>query len=187
MQTPIHIDFQGMDPLDRLREKVEDYVMRLEGRYGRVTSCRVVLKSPGDRHRSGAPYEVYVHLALPNGKDVNIDRTRHVDERFADANFALHDAFRRARRRLQEEARRLRGEMKAHDSYPVATVRQLADQFGFLEAGDGGDDIYFHRNSVLNGGFAQLKVGSRVSFAEGAGNKGRQASTVRLLGKHRLR
>jgi cold shock CspA family protein/ribosome-associated translation inhibitor RaiA len=187
MQTPIHIDFQGMDPLDRLREKIEDDVMRLEARYGRVTSCRVVLKSPGNRHRTGAPYEVSIHLSLPNGKDINIDQARHADERFADANFALHDAFRRARRRLQEEARRLRGEMKAHEAYPVATVRQLADDFGFLEAGDGGGDIYFHRNSVLNGGFAQLKPGSRVSFAEEAADKGRRASTVRLLGKHGLR
>ena len=25
MQTPIQIDFQGMEPLDRLREKVEAY------------------------------------------------------------------------------------------------------------------------------------------------------------------
>jgi hypothetical protein len=114
MQTPIQIDFQGMEPLDRLREKVEGYIADLETRFGRVTSCRVVLKAPGDRHRTGAAYEVNVRLVLPGGKEVHVDRVRQADERHADANFAVHDAFRRARRRLQDEARRLRGDIKTH-------------------------------------------------------------------------
>ena len=49
---------------------------------------------------------------------------------------------------------------------------------------DDGREIYFHRNSVLNGGFARLKPGTAVAFAEEDGEKGPQASTVRLLGKH---
>ncbi len=69
-----------------------------------------------------------------------------------------------------------------------ATVARLdpSGEFGFLETADG-REIYFHRNSVLNGGFARLAVGSRVTFAEELGEKGAQASTVRLLGKHALR
>ncbi|MCW5746203.1 MAG: HPF/RaiA family ribosome-associated protein [Alphaproteobacteria bacterium] len=186
MQTPIQIDFQGMPPLDRLREKVEKYVSDLEMRYGRVTSCRVVLRAPGDHHRTGAPYEVTVRLALPNGKEVHVDRTRNADERHADANYAVHDAFRRARRRLQDHARRLSGQVKAHETQPIGTVRSLGDEYGFLETEDG-SEVYFHRNSVLNDGFKHLQVGTRVTFADEIGEKGRQASTVRLLGKHTLR
>jgi cold shock CspA family protein len=186
MQTPIQIDFQGMAPLDRLRDKVEAYVADLETRFGRVTACRVVLRSPGDRHRDGAPYEVVVRLSLPNGKEVHVDRTRNADERHADADYALHDAFKRARRRLQDQARRLRGDIKTHAAQPLGTVRRLGPDFGFLETAEG-DEVYFHRNSVLNDGFARLEVGTRVSFAEGRGEKGRQASTVRLLGKHGMR
>jgi cold shock CspA family protein len=58
--------------------------------------------------------------------------------------------------------------------------------FGFLEAGDG-HEIYFHRNSVLDDAFSQLRLGVRVSFIEETGEQGPQASTVRLLGKHKLR
>ena len=47
-----------------------------------------------------------------------------------------------------------------------------------------GLEIYFHRNSVLNGGFAKLEPGMKVSFVEEQGEKGPQASTVKLLGKH---
>ena len=58
--------------------------------------------------------------------------------------------------------------------------------FGFLKTSDG-REVYFHRNSVLNDAFPRLKVGTRVTFAEEEGDKGPQASTVRLEGKHALR
>ena len=76
--------------------------------------------------------------------------------------------------------------MKAHDAQPAGTVTQLRDDFGFLETDDG-REIYFHRNSVLDEGFAHLRVGTRVSFSEEMGERGPQASTVHLLGKHGLR
>jgi cold shock CspA family protein len=44
--------------------------------------------------------------------------------------------------------------------------------------------VYFHEHSVIDGGFARLDVGSEVAFVEETGEKGLQASTVRLLGKH---
>jgi hypothetical protein len=45
-----------------------------------------------------------------------------------------------------------------------------------------------HRNSVLHGAFAQLRVGDEVRFFAhpGEGEKGAQASTVELIGKHHL-
>ena len=59
-------------------------------------------------------------------------------------------------------------------------------EFGKLESSDG-QEIYFHRNSVLRGDYARLVVGSRVTYAEEMGEKGPQASTVKLMGKHILR
>ena len=103
-------------------------------------------------------------------------------------NFAINDAFKGARRQLQDQARRTQGQVKHHDEMPTATVARLdpSGEFGFLETADG-RQIYFHRNSVLNGGFARLAVGSHVTFAEELGEKGAQVSTLRLLGKHALR
>ena len=49
--------------------------VRSPSRVGR-TACRVVVKGPGEHHRTGGPYEVNIHLALPNGREVDIDRTR---------------------------------------------------------------------------------------------------------------
>jgi cold shock CspA family protein len=82
----------------------------------------------------------------------------------------------------------MQGEIKAHEPQPIGTVRRVLPEegYGFLETGDG-REVYFHRNSVLDGAFAHLKPGVRVTFAEEMGDEGPQASTVKLLGKHGLR
>ena len=187
METPVEIDFQGMQSTPRLQTSIEEHVAKLEQRYGRVTACRVVVKAPGAHHRT-ALYEINIRLALPDGREVNVARTPQADERYADLPFAVNDTFRRARRRLQDHVRRMQGQVKQHEGQPIGTVTKidLSGEFGFLESTDG-REIYFHRNSVLDPGFAHLSVGTRVSFAEEMGEKGPQASTVRLLGKHSLR
>lgn len=188
MQTPLEVDFQGLSKTPQIEDAIARHVAHLEKRYGRVTSCRVALKGPGGHHQNGGLYEVNIRLALPNGREVNVGRTAQADERHADLAFAINHAFKRARRRLQDHVRRLQGAVKQHDGPPIGTVTRLdpSGEFGFLESGDG-REIYFHRNSVLDGGFSRLAAGARVTFAEEAGEKGPQASTVKLLGKHGLR
>jgi cold shock CspA family protein/ribosome-associated translation inhibitor RaiA len=188
MQTPLQVDFQGVPKTLQIKAAIEKHVAQLEQRYGRVTSCRVALRAPGGHHQNGGLYEVNIQIALPNGREVNIGRTAPADERHADLTFAINDAFKRARRRLQDNVHRLQGEVKQHDGPPTATVARLdpSGVYGFLETGDG-REVYFHRNSVLDAGFSRLAVGSRVSFVEEPGEKGAQASTVKMLGKHGLR
>jgi cold shock CspA family protein len=186
MQLPAEIDFQGMKANDALRASITDHIAGLERRFGRMTACRVAVKAPSEHHQNGGLYEVTIHLLLPQGRDVDIARTPHVDERHADVNFAINDAFKRARRRLQDQSQRMRGDVKARNGQPIATVKRLDDGFGFLETADG-RDIYFHRNSVVNDAFSQLVPGCRVIYCEAAGEKGPQASTVKPLGKHGLR
>lgn len=188
MEVPVQIDFQGMKPVEGVRSAIVAHVSALEKHCGRVTACRVVLKAPGAHHRTGGLYEINIHLALPNGREVNIARTATADERHADVNFAVNDAFKRARRHLQDQVRRMRGQVKSPQRAPIGKVTQLdpSGGFGFLETADG-REIYFHRNSLLNGEFRRLALGARVVFAEEMGDKGPQASTVKLLGKHELR
>jgi cold shock CspA family protein len=183
-----HIDFQGLEATDQLRQAIAQNIARIEKRFGRLTGCRVVIKAPGERHRQGGLYEVNIWLTLPGGREVNVDRTPNADERHSSASFALHDAFKRAGRQLQDEVRRMQGHVKEHAEALIGTVAKLhpAEGFGFLTTADG-SEIYFHRNSVLDGAFDRLEVGTRVSFAEEMGEKGPQASTVKLLGKHGLR
>jgi cold shock CspA family protein len=184
METPLQIDFHGAEPNLAIRDAVVRHIDQLERRFGRITACRVVIRDPGGRHQTGGLYEVNIHLTLPRGNEVAIARTIRVDERFADVHFALNDAFKRARRQLQDRVRRLQRQVKHHESTPAGRVARIdpAGEFGFITATDG-REIYFHRNSVLNNAFGRLKPGSAVTYAEEEGEKGPQASTVRLTGR----
>lgn len=188
METPVEIDFQGMDPSLEVRGAIDKHVAQLEERFGRITDARVVLKAPSGRHRTGGLYEISVHLSLPDGREVNVGRVRQDDERFADLNYALNDTFKRARRQLQDNVRELQGQVKQSSGSPCGTVAELdpLGEFGFIKTDDD-REIYFHRNSVLGEGYAQLSVGARVTFAEEMGDKGPQASTVKPMSKHSMK
>ena len=116
MQSPVKVDFQGMKPREALRAVIVEHVAGLEDRFGRITSCRVVVKAPSEHHRSGGLYEINIRLALPDGKEVDVGRTARLDQRHADVHFALNDAFKRARRQLQDQVRRLQGHVKTHQA-----------------------------------------------------------------------
>jgi cold shock CspA family protein len=187
MQTSLEINFQGLARTPSVEDPIARHAAELEQRYGRATACRVLVKGPGGHHHTGALYEVHVRLALPDGRDVNVERTPPTDQRYADLTFAIDNAFRRARRQLQDRVRRLQGQVKEHETQPIGAVVRIdpSGEFGFLSAD--GREIYFHRNSVLDNAFSNLVSGSRVTFVEEMGEKGPQASTVKLLGKHGMR
>jgi cold shock CspA family protein/ribosome-associated translation inhibitor RaiA len=190
MQTPVEIDFQGLQANERLRSCVTKNISTLEQRFGRITACRVVIRGPSEHHRKGGAFDITIRLSLPQGREVDIGRSEkaQADNRLQDPVVAVNDAFKRARRRLQDNARRMQGHVKSHEGPPIATVARFDDAagFGFLETPDG-REIYFHKNSVLDGGAREVAPGTRVTFFEEMGEKGPQASTVRVLGKHAMR
>ena len=113
MHTPLRITFQNTPSSAAIRRLIEEQVEHLEQFFGRMTACHIVFKIPDGNHRSSGLYEVTVHIKMPGGTTVDIDRTPGLDERFADPQFAVTDAFRRARRRLQDRAKVMRHEVKA--------------------------------------------------------------------------
>ena len=127
MQTPLKIDFHG-PPDEALRRVIIEQQAQLEHIFDRLIAGHVTVKAPQDHHRSGGLYEVHIHLSLPDGGEVNVGRSPPSDERQLDAIFAIHDAFRRARRQLEEHTirhvgrqmedhvRRLRAIPKVHEA-----------------------------------------------------------------------
>ena len=114
MESAPHIEFQGMEATSELRDKITHQLSRLEERFGRITACRVTVKAPSGHRHVGDPYEIKIHLSLPDDREITVDRTPHQDERFQDVDFALNDAFSRAGRQLQDQVDRMRGEVKRH-------------------------------------------------------------------------
>src|SRR3974377_1535346 len=188
MQTPPEIVFEGLPATAQINDVINTHLAQLEARWGAITCCHVFVKGPGQRHRKSGLYDVHIRLALPDGREVNVTRTPPADERHSDLTFAVDDAFKHARRQLQDQVRRMQGHIKDHQSFATATVARIdpSGEFGFLETADG-QEIYFHRNSVVGHGASSLQVGSRVTYVEEPGEKGPQATTAKVMGNHSLR
>jgi hypothetical protein len=117
MQT-LRVSFQDMTPSEIVRKALEDRiadrVAGLQQKFGRIVSCRVTIKGPGDHHRQGGPYEVKLHVSLPGDREVHVDRTPDADTRHGDLNFAVGDAFKRAERQLEDQVHLMQDAAKAH-------------------------------------------------------------------------
>lgn len=140
----------------------------------RIVSCRVVVETPHRHRRAGFGYALRIDLGLPQGEVVV---TRHASENFLTA---VQEAFGAARRQVQDHARVLRGDVKRPADPPVASVARLFpwDGYGFLTL-DTGEEVYFHRNAVVNDAFDRLEVGLQCRYVESDhGEKGPQASAV---------
>jgi cold shock CspA family protein/ribosome-associated translation inhibitor RaiA len=187
MQVPLQIVFEHLDQSDAIEAAVRKEAQRLERFYDRITSARVVVGRPQHRRHKGDTYSVRIHIALPGGKHVDVTREPAATGRHEDAYVTIRDAFDAAGRQLQDEARKLDGVVKTHELPPHGVIASLAPErdHGFIAAADG-REIYFHRNSVIEGRLEDLKVGEQVRFSESTGDKGPQATAVRPLGKHHL-
>jgi len=202
MNMAPQITFRNMEPSAEVEDWVLEEIAKLEGYYGRILGCRVAVEIPHRHHVKGKQYHVRIRLTVPKreivvkweptlGKNarhlgvLELTKKWEVNPRHKKLRQAINDAFRAAGRRLEDYARRQRGDIKTHAELPLGRVTRLFkdENYGFLTTLDG-REIYFHKDAVLNGGFARLRLGSSVMFAEEAGEKGPQASTVRIHKKY---
>jgi cold shock CspA family protein/ribosome-associated translation inhibitor RaiA len=197
MILPLQISFRDMKPSEAVDARVREEVSKLETFYQGIISCRVVVELPHKHHKRGDLYHVRIDLTVP-GAELVVKREpspqaglRQVDSEkqlksseahaaHKDVYVVIRDAFKEARRQLQDFARRERGQTKVHLPQESGRVVQLFPEegYGFLETADG-NEVYFHKNSVLHNAFDRLSVGASVTFSEELGEKGAQASTVR--------
>lgn len=188
MEVPLQVSFHGVDHSDAVETKIREHAEGLEKFYDRITSCRVVVEAPHGQHHKGNLYDLRIVLEVP-GKEIVVKRDQGANHAHEDVYVTIRDAFRAARRELQDHVRRNRGDVKHHDAPPHGTVTRLAgdEDYGIIEASDG-QEIYFHRNSVVDGGFDNLEVGQDVRFAaaEAESERGPQATTVHPVGKHHI-
>ena len=204
MQLTPTITFRGIEPSAALEAEIRTRIDKLETYYHSIMGCRVLLEL-AQRHEAGNPYHVRIDLTVPGeeivvaheaslhatDQDIHLAKATKQDEADPERKHALvavRQAFDIARRRLQDYARRQRGTVKTAVRQPRGRVVQLfpIDEYGYIEAKDG-HEVYFQKSSVLKNAFDRLALGSTVSFVEELGEKGPQASTVKLTHPRRTR
>lgn len=184
MQTPLKIAFHGMDPSPAIEARIRERATRLERLFERVVSCRVVVEAPHRHGHQGKLYRVKVLIGVP-GHDIEVAHNKPLDHAHEDVYVAIRDAFDAAGRRLEDYARRIRGDVKTHEAPNLASIERLFPDHGFAIDGDG-NEIYFHRNAVV-GDFEKLTAGDEVRLVvvEGESAAGPQATTVHPTGRRR--
>ncbi|HEY6485986.1 MAG TPA: HPF/RaiA family ribosome-associated protein [Candidatus Cybelea sp.] len=102
MELPLQITYRGVNPSGALRRLIHKEGAKLEHFFARITSCRVLVEREPRHMRESAPFRVRIDLGVP-GNELLTDTLER------DSRVAVRDAFRRARRRLQDYATRLKG------------------------------------------------------------------------------
>lgn len=175
MKIPLEISSRNVDLNEEIRDLIREKASKLDGFYDNIIRCRVVVDVPHRSRQKGDAYNARLDISVPGGGLV-VKR-----EPNQDLYAAIVGAFDVAERRLKEFAEKQRGDVKSHEERPVARVDKLfpLEGYGFLVTPTG-REVYFHRNSLTNGKFENLEVGSIVEFVEETGEKGAQASAITL-------
>jgi ribosome-associated translation inhibitor RaiA len=113
MQIAPEVAFRNVTPTSAMQMAIEEGIEELERVEDRITSCRLVVERPHRRHRSGNPCHVRIDLTLP-GAEIVVNRAppEHGPE---EAVAAISEAFRTARMRLLERARKRRSVKRQPD------------------------------------------------------------------------
>jgi cold shock CspA family protein/ribosome-associated translation inhibitor RaiA len=203
MILPVQVSFRNMPHSDAIEATVREEAAHLDSYYNHIMGCRVMIEVPHRHREEGEHHHVRIYLTVPGGEIVvkrepslharqqDVEEEERTKDREIEASHkhiqvAIREAFDTVRRRLQDYARRQRLDVKSHDAQPYALVCRLLPEegYGFIETPEG-KEVYFHKNSVLGDDFKHLKVGTEVTFVEEAGERGPQASSVKLVGRHR--
>ena len=178
MDQALQITFKDVSSSPAVEARIREEVEELERVYDHIIGCRVVVELPHRHQRQGSLYGERIDLTLP-GREIVVGREPTQHQAHEDVFVAIRDAFDAAKRQLQDHARRERRQTKHHESPGEGFVARIFREggYGFLETADA-REIYFHKNSVVDGKFDTLEVGTRVRFTEELGEKGPQATIV---------
>lgn len=186
MQIPLQIRFRNFESTAAVEAAVRKRAEQLERIDHTITSCRVTIELAHRHRHKGNLFHVVIDVRTPSG-EVAVSRMPDDEHAHEDVYVAIRDAFDAARRRLQDQLRESQGKVKAHAPPPHGTITELwpPDDYGRITDSDG-REIYFHRNAIVNADFDALEIGAEVRFVEEAGDRGPQASSVQLIGKHHI-
>jgi len=179
MQIPLQITFRDLPQSAAIEAKIRETAGRLDHFSDRIMSCRVTVSETHRRHHRGKLYHVSIDLTVPGGELV-VNREPELDHAHEDVYVAIRDAFKAARRQVEDHVRKSSAyRVKPHQTPRHGRiVRIFGDEgYGFIATPDG-QEIYFHRNSVVEGGWDKLDLDVEVRFTEAEGEKGPHAVSV---------
>jgi ribosome-associated translation inhibitor RaiA/cold shock CspA family protein len=188
MQSPLEIAFRNTVSSESAEAAIHEHVERLERIYGRMTTCRVRVDQRNQNENDTIPPVVHIEISVPGHREIVIaHESDHLRRKFQapDLRNAINEAFRIAERCLSKYKDKVTDHGVAARSHEASNefrgqIAELTPEkdFGYVMTKEG-SLLYFHRNSLLTGGFDRLRLGDEVSYVEQVGDTGPTASKVR--------
>jgi cold shock CspA family protein/ribosome-associated translation inhibitor RaiA len=171
----VHIKGRNLEILPEWREKIEAELERLQKHSTEpILHARVELIGTA-HHRHGA-FEIHL-AANVTGHTLTLTRQGEL------VLPLIVEAFNALDRRLREYSSQRQQQVKVHEEHiHQGRIARLfpEEEFGFIAAPDG-TEIYFHANSLKQGIIEDLSEGAAVEFGQEEGDKGPQATWVRMI------
>ncbi|WP_213683560.1 HPF/RaiA family ribosome-associated protein [Roseicyclus sp.] len=183
MQIPLEIAFTHVAPSDEIKDLIADKIAHLEKIYDGIISAHVQIRAPHQRHQTGNLFSVTIELRVP-GRALVVRRGQDKAARHEHLRVTLREAFAAMEVALRHWKDTAKGEVKSHGATLQGEIVQLdlAREFGQILATDN-RLIYFHKNSLVDGAFGDLRLHDKVALVVGGDDSviGPHASTVRPI------
>lgn len=192
MKVALEITYRDVEKSAAIESLIHEKVAKLERLCDYISSCQIAVEKINDRPKSGSPYRVRIDLTVPPSHELVADSHPSTEVQYVELDTVVRDAFSKIERQLKELTSKQRESEKSklntspQDTTALVTKLFPEQDYGFLKALDG-EDIYFHRNSVIHGDFDRLEVGTGVRFEAIDGDQGLQATTVQIVDKPGVR
>lgn len=172
----IHTEVRNTEMLEEWEEKINEEITRIKSHYLDIVHHLRISIIAATHHRLGA----FTIKAVSSVPDDTIVVTKDgelviplIVEVFDDLN-----------RRLREYNRRRQHLMRRKAPGAMGTVYRIIPEgdYGFIQSADG-REVYFHKNALKNVSYEDIREGDLVEFCMEDGEKGPQATWVRLKGR----
>jgi ribosomal subunit interface protein len=110
MNIPLQITFRDMPPSPAVEDRIREKADKLGRFHDRIMGCRVVIEMVQRHKHQGKLHSVRIDLTVP-GAELVANHAQHED-----IYVAVRDAFQAITRQLEDHARRLRGDVKTHQT-----------------------------------------------------------------------
>ncbi len=188
MKVPPEITYRNVDKTGAIATLVDEKIAKLERVCNYINSCQIAIEKDHDRPRGGSPFRVRIDVTVPPNHELVAESSPGEPNQYPKLETVIRDAFSKMERQLkdlsdlQRESSQSKNHVAADETAALVTQLFREDGYGFIKS-LAGEDIYFHRNSVLHDDFDRIEIGTGVRFAAAEGDKGLQATTVQIVDK----
>ncbi|MCG6928946.1 MAG: cold shock domain-containing protein [Desulfofustis sp.] len=176
----LKVEGRNMELKKGWQMKIEEEKEKLIKHYaGFILYLRVAIEATA-HHKEGG-YEVKIVASVPNDTVVVTKKGERVRPLIIEAFDVLSLQLKEIQRKKRKTKKQAEPVIEG-DSFGIIQKVSPQESYGFIATYDD-REIYFHENALKNAGIDELAEGDSVIYGESIGDKGPQASWVRVANK----